>query len=62
VSIQSPPNNGSLAATGLLTVDADTPVGFDIYTRLRKGMAVANHAFATLVVKGRTREGPASTG
>ena len=29
VSIQSPPNNGSLVATGLLTVDADTPVGFD---------------------------------
>jgi Domain of unknown function (DUF4394) len=54
VSIQSPPNNGSLAATGLLTVDADTPVGFDIYTRLRKGMAVANNAFATLVVNGGT--------
>jgi Domain of unknown function (DUF4394) len=54
VSIQSPPNNGSLVATGFLTVDADTPVGFDIYTRLRRGMAVANNAFATLVVKGRT--------
>ena len=54
VAIQSPPNNGSLVATGLLTVDADTPVGFDIYTQLRKGMAVANNAFATLVVRGRT--------
>jgi hypothetical protein len=54
VSLQSPPNNGSLVATGLLTVDADTPVGFDNYSRLRKGMAVANNAFATLVVNGRT--------
>jgi hypothetical protein len=55
VVIQSPPNNGSLVATGLLTVDADTPVGFDNYSQLRKGVAVANHAFATLV------EAPAST-
>ena len=54
VSIQSPPNNGSLVATGKLTVDADSPVGFDIYTRLRKGVAVANNAFATLVVNGTT--------
>jgi Domain of unknown function (DUF4394) len=54
VAIQSPPNNGSLAATGLLTVDADASVGFDIYTQLRKGMAVANNAFATMVVRGRT--------
>ena len=54
VAIQSPPNNGSLVATGLLTVDADTPVGFDNYTQLRKGVAVANNAFATLVVNGTT--------
>jgi Domain of unknown function (DUF4394) len=53
-AIQSPPNNGSLVATGLLTVDADTAVGFDIYTRLREGVAVANNAFATLVVNGTT--------
>jgi Domain of unknown function (DUF4394) len=54
VVIQSPPNNGSLAATGLLTVDTDTPVGFDIFTRLRQGVAIANNAFATLVVDGTT--------
>jgi hypothetical protein len=54
VSIQSPPNNGSLVATGFLTVDAGMPVGFDIYTRLRKGAVVANDAFATLVVDGTT--------
>ncbi|HEX2479554.1 MAG TPA: DUF4394 domain-containing protein, partial [Geminicoccaceae bacterium] len=40
VSIQSPPNNGSLVATGKLTVDAGPTVGFDNYTQLRKGVAV----------------------
>jgi hypothetical protein len=54
VSLQSPPNNGSLVATGKLILDADTPVGFDNYTQLRKGVAVANTAFATLVVNGTT--------
>lgn len=54
VAIQSPTNNGSLVATGQLTFDADTPVGFDNYTELLKGIAVANHAFATLVVNATT--------
>ena len=54
VSVQSPPNNGSLVATGKLTVAADPTVGFDNYTQLRKGVAVANNAFATLVVNGTT--------
>ena len=54
VSIQSPPNNGSLVATGKLTVDAGPTVGFDNYTQLRKGVAVDNNAFATLVVNGTT--------
>jgi hypothetical protein len=54
VSIQSPPNNGSLVATGKLTVDAGSMVGFDNYTQLRKGVAVGNNAFATLVVNGTT--------
>jgi hypothetical protein len=40
-----------------LTVDTCTTVGFDYYTQLRKGVAVANNAFATLVVMER----PAST-
>ena len=52
--IQSPPNAGSLVATGLLTVDPDTPVGFDIYTRLRDGVAITNSGFASLVVGGVT--------
>jgi hypothetical protein len=54
VVIQSPPNAGSLVATGQLTVDPDTPVGFDIYTRLRDGVAVTNSGFASLVVGGVT--------
>jgi hypothetical protein len=52
VVIQSPPNAGSLVATGLLTVDADTPVGFDIYTELQNGVAINNSGFASLVVGG----------
>jgi hypothetical protein len=54
VSIQSPPNNGSLVATGKLTVAAGPTVGFDNYTQLRKSVAVGNNAFATLVVNGTT--------
>ncbi|HSF57734.1 MAG TPA: DUF4394 domain-containing protein [Candidatus Binatia bacterium] len=52
VVIQSPPNAGSLVAAGLLTVDADTPVGFDIYTKLQKNVAINNSGFASLVVGG----------
>jgi hypothetical protein len=54
VALQSPPNAGSLVATGKLTIDADTPVGFDIYTTLRNGVAVDNSAYASLVVGGVT--------
>jgi hypothetical protein len=52
VVIQSPPNAGSLVATGLLTVDADTQVGFDIYTELQNNVAINNSGFASLVVGG----------
>jgi hypothetical protein len=52
VVIQSPPNAGSLVATGLLTVDADTSVGFDIYTELQNNVAINNSGFASLVVGG----------
>jgi hypothetical protein len=54
VAIQSPPNNGSLVATGKLGVDTDATVGFDIYSRLRRGTTVDNDAFASLTVDGRT--------
>jgi hypothetical protein len=50
VVIQVPPNNGSLVQTGKLGIDAGTAVGFDIYTRMRDGVAVSNSAFASLVV------------
>lgn len=52
VVIQSPPNNGSLAASGSLAVDADVWAGFDIYSRLAGGVAVSNTGFATLAVSG----------
>jgi Domain of unknown function (DUF4394) len=54
VAIQSPPGQGALVATGSLTVDPDMPVGFDIYSTLRKGMAARNSGFASLVVNGVT--------
>ena len=52
VVIQSPPNAGSLVPTGMLTVDTDTPIGFDIYTTLQNGVAINNSGFASLVVGG----------
>ena len=54
VAIQSPPGHGALVATGSLTVDPDAAVGFDIYSTLRKGVAVRNAGFASLVVNGVT--------
>jgi hypothetical protein len=54
VVIQSPPNAGALVATGQLTVDPDTPVGVDIYRRLRDGVAITNSGLASLVVGGVT--------
>jgi hypothetical protein len=55
VVIQSPPGSGVLVPTGSLTVDADTPVGFDIYSTLKKGATFSNTAFASLVVGGKSR-------
>ncbi|MES2658983.1 MAG: DUF4394 domain-containing protein [Verrucomicrobiota bacterium] len=48
VVIQSPPNNGSLAATGKLTVDSTASVGFDIYSTVRNGATVEVDALASL--------------
>ena len=48
VTIQSPPNNGSLAATGKLTVATGSDVGFDIYSTVRNGVTVEVQAFAAL--------------
>ena len=52
VVAQSPANSGALAPTGLLTVDPDSPIGFDIYTELQGGVAAGNTGYASLVVDG----------
>jgi hypothetical protein len=52
IVIQSPPGNGILVATGKLGVDAAAWSGLDIYSRLRGGVAVSNHALAVLIVNG----------
>ena len=48
VVLQSPPNNGSLAATGKLTVDTTSSVGFDIFSTVRNGVTVRVQALASL--------------
>ena len=48
IAIQSPPNNGSLAATGKLTVDTGDWTGFDIYSIVRNDVTVDVAGFATL--------------
>lgn len=60
VAVQSPANAGTLAATGKLWVDAACPVGFDIYSTVRKGLTVKNDAYAALRCV-RTVEPPACT-
>jgi hypothetical protein len=53
VLIQSPPNDGVLVATGALTVgDADTLLGFDIFSVVRRGVIVFNNGFASLDATG----------
>jgi hypothetical protein len=48
VAVQSPPNNGSLAPTGKLGVDAVGDASADIFTRTRDGAAQDNTGFAVL--------------
>jgi Domain of unknown function (DUF4394) len=55
ILVQSPANNGTLAATGKLMVDAAGDAGFDIASTLRGGVTVGNAAFASLKVDGRYR-------
>jgi len=50
VALQSPANNGTLAATGLLTVNAGPSAGFDIYSKVDNGTTVDLFAYATLRV------------
>lgn len=57
ISLQSPANNGILAATGKIGFDAAESAGFDIYSMLSNGAAVDNRGYtvATSAVDGRTR-------
>ena len=50
VALQSPPNAGSLAATGKLGVDAGAQVGFDIYSRIVNGGTQSNLGFAAVTM------------
>jgi hypothetical protein len=53
IVVQSPPGNGILVATGQLRVDGDARAGFDIYTTVVRGVAMANRGFASLSVDGK---------
>lgn len=53
ISVQSPPNNGSLVANGKLTVDASAFVGFDTYSTVRNGVTVDVQSLASI----KTTEG-----
>lgn len=55
LAIQSPANHGTLAPTGLLTVDAGPSAGFDIYSKVRDGSTVELFGYATLLVDGGYR-------
>ena len=50
VTIQAPPNNGTLNPTGKLGVDTTNVVGFDIYSELDRGTTDDVIAFASLTV------------
>lgn len=52
VVVQSPPNAGVLFPTGKLGVDADGPLGFDVYSTVRDGVTIRNAGFAALTVDG----------
>ncbi|MDW8808639.1 DUF4394 domain-containing protein [Streptomyces scabiei] len=54
VVIQSPANNGTLAPTGSLGLDAQLKAGMDIYSTLSGGKTVDNAAFASLTPYGAT--------
>ncbi|MEG3627307.1 DUF4394 domain-containing protein [Streptomyces poriticola] len=52
VVLQSPANNGTLAATGNLGIDAGSNAGLDIHSTLSGGKTVRNTAFASLAPHG----------
>jgi hypothetical protein len=48
IALQSPPNDGTLAATGKLGLDATSSAGFDIYSTIRSGVSVGAQGLASL--------------
>jgi hypothetical protein len=52
VALQSPPNDGTLAATGKLGIDAGPAVGFDIYSTIRSGASTGAQALASVYTPG----------
>lgn len=52
IALQSPPNDGTLAATGKLGIDAGAAVGFDIHSTIRSGAATNAHALASVYAAG----------
>ncbi|MFE9647402.1 DUF4394 domain-containing protein [Streptomyces sp. NPDC006365] len=52
VVLQSPANNGTLAPTGSLGINAGINAGMDIYSTLSGGKTVDNAAFASLAPSG----------
>ena len=48
IALQSPPNDGTLAATGKLGTDASASVGFDIYSTVRNNVTVDVQGLASL--------------
>lgn len=52
IVIQSPPNAGSLVATGLLGFDANLDAGYDIFSYTTDGRTTSNAAFASLTPYG----------
>lgn len=52
VVLQSPANNGTLAPTGSIGLDAGLNAGLDIYSTLSGGRTTDNAAFATLTPNG----------
>lgn len=52
--VQSPANQGELAPTGALRVDATGDAGLDVFSATRDGRTVGNTGYAVLTVDGRT--------
>lgn len=48
IAVQSPANNGTLAATGKLGADVELDAGFDIYSTVRNGTTVDVEGYAVV--------------